>query len=120
MSFTGLGIEDAVPDANTVWLLRARLKVRELTAELFVQFGEYLRQVGYQGRGGQMVDAKLVPVPKQHNRSLENQATKRGETPEQQQPKKLMQKDCEARWIRSTARVTTATRTPWEKTENTS
>ncbi|WP_408638095.1 IS5 family transposase [Rubidibacter lacunae] len=61
--FTGLGIEDAVPDAKTVWLFREQLKERELTEELFPQFGVYLRQAGYQARGSQMVDATLVPVP---------------------------------------------------------
>jgi transposase, IS5 family len=37
---------------------------------------------GYIARGDQMVDAMIVPVPKQRNSREENDAVKAGKTPE--------------------------------------
>ncbi|MEL7409826.1 MAG: hypothetical protein AAFN00_23330, partial [Cyanobacteria bacterium J06558_2] len=47
--------------------VRHKLKQQGLIEELFEQFDGYLRQFGYQAKGGQIVDATLIPVPKQHN-----------------------------------------------------
>jgi hypothetical protein len=40
--------------------------------ELFGMFEAYLRLQGLQARGGQIIDATLVPVPKQRNTREEN------------------------------------------------
>ncbi|MGZ9093128.1 MAG: hypothetical protein ACXW3T_16515 [Rhodoplanes sp.] len=48
---------------------------------LFDRFDQHLNAKGYIARGGQMVDASIVPVPKQRNTREENEAVKRGETP---------------------------------------
>ena len=48
------------------------MKQQGLIEELFEQFDRYLRQEGYQAKGGQIVDATLVPVPKQRNSKEEN------------------------------------------------
>jgi hypothetical protein len=46
------------------------LKVAALLIEkLFERFGQHLETKGYNARGGQVVDATIVPVPKQHNRA---------------------------------------------------
>jgi hypothetical protein len=49
-----------------------------------------------------MIDATIVPVPKQRNRGDENEMVKAGETPPEwtQQPAKLRQKDRDAPWIK--------------------
>lgn len=47
MRFLGLGIEDRVPDATTVWLFRQQLPVHELVEPLFESFGAYLSEQGY-------------------------------------------------------------------------
>ena len=47
MRFLHLGIEDAVPDAKTVWSFRSQLQAQGLVEELFEQFGRYLKQEGY-------------------------------------------------------------------------
>jgi IS5 family transposase len=73
MQFLGLGLEDAVPDATTVWLFREQLQQHDLVEELFEQFGAYLQGVGYAAKDGQIVDATLIPVPKQRNTREENQ-----------------------------------------------
>ena len=99
MRFLHLGIEDAVPDAKTVWSFRSQLQAKGLVEELFEQFGSYLKQEGYQALCGQIFDATLVPVPKQRNRRGENAQVKQGEVPEdwRAQPHKLAQKDIDAR-----------------------
>src|SRR5262245_10490280 len=53
-------------------------------------------------RGGQMVDATIVPVPTQRNSRDENEAVKAGRIPEEwdNRPAKLRQKDRDARWTK--------------------
>ena len=62
----------------------------------------YLTAKGYIARGGQMVDATIVPVPKQRNTREENETVKRGETPVawEEKPAKNRQKDKDARWTK--------------------
>ena len=100
MRFLKLGIEDQVPDATTVWLFRQQLTDKGLIKPLFERFDEYLRGQGYQAEGGQIVDATLIPVPKQRNRTAENDQIKQGEIPSewQDKPHRLAQKDTDARW----------------------
>jgi IS5 family transposase len=53
-------------------------------------------------RGGQIIDATVVAVPKQRNDRDENRGIKAGDLPEawNAQPNKLAQKDCDARWTK--------------------
>src|ERR1700704_6152194 len=62
----------------------------------------HLAAQGYMARGGQMVDATIVPVPKQRNSRDENETVKAGETPAawEKKPAKLRQKDRDARWTK--------------------
>jgi IS5 family transposase len=102
MKFLGLTLGDSVPDATTVWLFRHQLKQQGLIEELFEQFDCYLREEGYQAQGGQIVDATLIPVPKQRNTKEENQQLAMGEIPEswQEKPHRLSQKDIDAPWTK--------------------
>lgn len=102
MQFLGLGLEDVVPDATTVWSFREQLGNQGLVEALFETFESYLQQAGYQAQDGQIIDATLIPVPKQRNRREENQQIKRGEVPLawSQQPPKQSQKDVDARWTK--------------------
>ena len=99
--FVGLELEDRVPDAKTLWAYRERLIRQGLLEELFARFELYLQRQGYQARKGQIVDASIVPVPRQRNRREENQQIKAGEIPQEwlHNPSKLRQKDCDARWV---------------------
>lgn len=102
MRFLGLRLEDSVPHATIVWLYREALTQRGLIKELFEQLDEYLQDQGYRAQGGQIVDATLIPVPKQHNSREENRQIKAGQTPAewQESPNKLPQKDTNARWTK--------------------
>lgn len=102
MQFLGFGLADEVPDATTVWLFRHQLTKQELIKPLFEQFDGYLIEQGYTAQGGQIVDATLIPAPKQHNSEEENQLIKQGKTPQswQDKPHKGFQKDPDARWTK--------------------
>ena len=102
MRFPGLGLEDRVPDARTVWLYREGLAQAGMVEALFAQFDDHLARQGYIARGGQILDASIVPVPRNHNRRDENKAIKNGEVPEgwADKPAKRSQKDVEARWTK--------------------
>lgn len=100
MRFLHLGIEDKVPDATTLWLFREQLTKAGLITELFDRFGSYLKEQGYEAREGQILDATIVPVPRQRNSREENEEVKAGKIPEKwkEKPDKLSQKDTDARW----------------------
>ncbi len=102
MRFLGLGLEDKVPDAKTVWLYREQLARAGVIEALFEAFDGHLEEQGYLAMGGQIIDASIVPVPKQRNSRDDNAKIKAGETPEawQDQPAKRSQKDTDARWTR--------------------
>ena len=80
--FLALGMEDRIPDGTTLWLFREKLAKAGLIGKLFEQFGRHLEARGYIARGGQMVDATIVPVPKQRNSREDNETVKAGKTPE--------------------------------------
>jgi hypothetical protein len=65
----------------------------------FKRFDGYLARQGYIARGGQILDASIVPVPKNHNRRAENKAIKADEEPQGRaaKPAKRSQKDTDAR-----------------------
>jgi len=100
MQFLGFGLAEEVPDATTVWLFRKQLTEQGLMDSLFEQFDGYLIEQGYTAQGGQIIDATLIPVPKQHNSNDENEQIKQKELPQawQDKPHKRSQKDTDARW----------------------
>lgn len=106
MRFLGLGLEDRVPDAKTVWLYRERLAQAGKVEALFNQFDGYLARQGYIARGGQILDASIVAVPRNHNTREENATIKSGDVPEDwaDKPAKRSQKDVDARWTKKNGR----------------
>ena len=106
MQFLGLGLEDSIPDRTSFWLFKQALKKHQLIEELFEKFQSYLQQIGYQAKGGQIVDASMVPVPIGRNSREENQEIKEGKIPADWHSKKhkLSQKDTDARWTKKGGR----------------
>ena len=100
--FLRLGIEDGIPDGTTLWLFREKLAKAGLIEKLFDRFDHYLGAHGYIARGGQIVDATIVAVPRQRNTRAESDAVKRGETSAawKKKPAKNRQKDKDARWTK--------------------
>ena len=101
-NFVGLGVMNSIPDATTVAFFRDRLLKAGVIEDLFEMFESYLRSQGLQARGGQIIDATLVPVPKQRNTREENEEIKAGRLPEgwDKNPDRLRQKDLDARWVK--------------------
>ena len=104
MRFLGLGLEDAVPDAKTLWLYREALAKAGAVEELFDQFDRFLKAKGYLAMGGQIIDATIVSAPRQHNSRDDNDTIKAGGTPRDWKPAKKRQKDREARWTKKHGR----------------
>ena len=103
MRFLGLGLQDRTPDATTVWQYRERLAQAGIVEELFDRFDSFLRARGYEAKGGQIVDASIVEVPRQRNRKEEDARIKAGEVPEgwaEGSSNRLAQKDLDARWTK--------------------
>lgn len=100
MRFLGLDLHQRIPDAKTIWLFRETLAQAGVVETLFTQFDTYLAAQGLQARGGQLIDASLIPVPTQRNTHEENTTIKAGDCPAawEAQPAKRRQKDTQARW----------------------
>jgi transposase, IS5 family len=100
--FLGLSPEDTVPDAKTLWLFREQLARHGLIEKLFGHFDEQLWQSGLMPKGGQLIDASLVNVPKNRNTRDKTKQIKEGRTPDGWDGKPTMkrQKDEDARWTK--------------------
>ena len=100
--FCGFGTEERTPDEKTIWYYRELLTETKTIRKLFDRFDHYLREHGMEAKGGQIIDASFVEVPKQRNNREENEEIKNSKTPEswQNQPAKARQKDCDARWTK--------------------
>ncbi|WP_254929520.1 IS5 family transposase [Cyanobium sp. T1B-Tous] len=100
--FAGLGVMNNIPDATIVAFFRERLRKAGVIEELFEMFEGYLRDQGLEARGGQIIDATLVPVPKQRNNREENKGIKADRLPDgwDENPNRLQQKDLYARWLK--------------------
>ena len=102
MRFVGLGLGDMVPDSRTIWSYGEVLARADGARRLFDCFQEQLQKRGLLVKEGSIVDATFVEVPKQRNTRDENALVKNGGVPEawQEQPRKLAQKDTDARWTK--------------------
>jgi IS5 family transposase len=106
MRFLDLGLEDAVPDATTIWLFREALVEAGVIDKLFERFAQHLQAKGYLARGGQIIDATIVSAPKQRNSRDDNDKVKAGQTPAdwEKKPARNRQKDKDARWTKKHGR----------------
>lgn len=102
MRFLGIELGGRIPDENTIWVFRERLKALGLTRLLFDRYQEELARLGFELRAGQMIDATFVEVPRQRNSRDENKRIKEGHVPEEWKntPHKMAQKDVDARWTK--------------------
>ena len=64
-----------------MWLWRQQLTEAGLVEELFAQFESYLASHSYQAKGGQILDATIVAVPKQHISKTDKEQLEQGEIP---------------------------------------
>ena len=64
MRFLGLGMQDRVPDAKTIWLFREHLTQAKAMETLFARFKAVLEEKGYFALSGQIIDASLIAAQK--------------------------------------------------------
>jgi IS5 family transposase len=98
MRFLGLSLGDAVPDSKTIWLFREQLTEAGVIKPLFETFEAFLEEKGFSAKRGQIIDASIVPAPRQRNSRDENRQIKGGQIPEDWSEQKKRQKDTDARW----------------------
>lgn len=98
MRFLGLRSCDKVPDSNTIWNFRERLKTGDVIRELFDRFTKELTKQGLIVNKGKIIDATIVKVPIQRNNRDENEQIKSGDIPADWDEKKIAHKDTDARW----------------------
>ena len=99
MGFLRLGLEDPVPDAMTIRLLREHLTRADAIEDLFAEFDAWLKGKGYPAMSGRTVDAGIVAAPRRRTTDEEKSALKEGRIPEgwAGKPIGLRQKDHDAR-----------------------
>ena len=99
--FLGLDDGDRVPDETTIWRYREALTKAGAIKILFERFDAHLKTNGYLAMGGQIVDATIVQAPRQRMTEEEKKTVKAGRIPEdwKERPRKLAQKDRDARWV---------------------
>lgn len=98
--FLGLGFNDKVPDAKTIWLFRDQIGADGIK-RLFKSLNKSLDIAGLIVNKGKIVDATIVEVPRQRNTRQENEQISQGEVPKEWEDNdhKLRQKDTDARWV---------------------
>lgn len=81
MRFLGLGINNPVPDAKTIWLFRDKLTQGGMVEKLFAHLDKLLDKDGIIVHKGKLVDASIVEVSVQRNSRRENEGLKAGTIP---------------------------------------
>lgn len=98
--FLGLRHSSQVPDRTTFWAFRERLTLAQAGDALFEAVNRQLARHGYVARGGQIVDASLIPVPRQHITGEERDLIKQQATSAGWKPAQRRQKDIDATWTK--------------------
>lgn len=97
--FCGLAQATNIPDRTTVWVFENRIGEAGAKA-IFDGVSAQLLKKGFIARGGQIVDATLVPAPKQHFTKGDKEQLKEDAMPADWSPAKRRQKDLDATWTK--------------------
>jgi len=100
--FVGLRHSSQIPDRTTIWTFRERLLAANASETLFDAVEHQLHRHGYIARCGQLVDASIVPAPKQKLKKDEKALIDQPEPamPIDWSPAKRRQKDIDATWAK--------------------
>jgi len=97
--FCGLAQATNIPDRTTVWTFENRIGEAGARA-IFDGVTAQLLKRGFIARGGQIIDATLVPAPKQHFTKEDQEQTRQNATPADWKAAKRRQKDLDATWTK--------------------
>ncbi len=98
--FVGLRQSSQAPDRTTIWTFKERLIKAGAAERIFEAVNRQLDRHGYIARGGQMIDASIVPVPKQTLNKDEKGIVAQDAMPADWSASKRRQKDVQARWTK--------------------
>ena len=96
--FCGLSQSASIPDRTTVWTFENRIGADAAKA-VFEAVQVQLQRRGYLARCGQIIDATLVPAPRQHIDKEDKAALEKGEEPDWT-PAQKRQRDTDASWTK--------------------
>jgi len=96
--FVGLAHARDLPDAKTIWAFKELIAQGGGATLLFEIVGEQLASAGLKAKGGQIIDATIVTVPKVDLTQEEKAIIKDGKTPDDWSAKQAAHKDTDARW----------------------
>ena len=97
--FCGLAHSRNIPDRTTIWNFENRIGVGGVEA-LFAELDRQVRAHGLEARAGQIIDATLVPAPKQHFTKGDKEILEQNAVPADWKPAKRRQKDLDASWTK--------------------
>ncbi|SFV10897.1 Transposase domain [Pseudoduganella namucuonensis] len=103
--FAGLRDASQIPDRTTIWTFKERLIQAGASESVFEAVNRQLASHGYIAHGAQMIDASIVPAPKQSICKEEKEIMHEGAMPIEWKPAKRRQKDIEARWTKWNGRL---------------
>ena len=101
MRFLGFTLGGPMPDENTIRHFRNRMTETGTLKCVMKAFDRQRHKKGYIPMSGRIVDAGLVPAPKQRNTDAEKEAIKAGKSAKEiwlHEPNRAAQKDVDARW----------------------
>ena len=101
--FCGLSDATNIPDRTTIWTFENRIGQTGAQA-LFDGVSGQLLRCGYIARGGQIIDATLIPAPKQRFTRADQAQLKQDAMPADWTPAKRRQKDLDASWTKKHGR----------------
>jgi transposase, IS5 family len=95
-----IGMPDArdLPDARTLWAFKNLIAGGGGADALFAEVGHQLARAGLTAKGGQLVDATIVEVPKTQISKESREQVNKGETPSHWSAKRIVHTDRDARW----------------------
>lgn len=97
--FCGLTQATNIPDRTTVWVFENRIGEAGARA-IFDGVSAQLLKKGFIARGGQIIDATLVPAPRQHFTRDDKEPLKENAMPADWSAAKRRQKDLDATWTK--------------------
>lgn len=100
LRFTRLADTSQIPDRTTIWTFKERLIKAGVSESVFDAVNRQLAKHGYIARGGQIIDASIVQVPRQSLNKEEKSIVEDNAMPADWSPPKRRQKDIEARWTK--------------------
>jgi IS5 family transposase len=98
--FIGMADQRDLPDARTLWAFKNLIAGGGGAQALFREVNHQLAQAGLSAKGGQLIDATIVEVPKTNLSDESRDKLNQGELPAHWGAKRIAHTDAEARWTK--------------------